>query len=226
MRLPGMWRKRRWWEKPMRFSKPIACLLVCLWMPAQAAHIGTIGPIYPIGEESALTLIMKNLREKEKSGELKKIQDAAIRRSMESMTHMPPVAGIGTVAQRTTKRIDPTVTYTQALTTDNGQIVIPAGTKINPLDVMHLSKRLVFFDGRDLQQREAVRRLVAHDQTKVKPILIAGSWLEMTKAWKTQVYYDQHGTLTKRFGIRAVPSVIYQQGNQLVLDEIPAKELR
>ena len=85
----------------------------------------------------------------------------------------------------------------------------------------------LFFDGRDPEQREAVGRLVAKGgQLKVKPILVAGSWLDLTKAWKTQVFYDQKGTLSKRFGITAVPAVIRQQGKMLVLDEIPAKELQ
>ncbi len=209
----------------MRFSKALVFLLIlsCAEV-AQAAYLGAIGPVYPIGEENALTLIMKKLREKAQSGALQKFQAQAVRRSINSVTNMPPVEGIVAATQRTRRRIDPTVTYTQAITTDTGQIVIPAGTRINPLEVMRLSKSLIFFDGRDVAQRKAVHRLVARDPTKVKPILIAGSWLEITKAWHTQVYYDQQRLLSQRFGIRAVPSVIYQQGNQLVLDEIPAKE--
>ncbi|MES6369066.1 hypothetical protein U6M40_12160, partial [Cutibacterium acnes] len=171
----------------------------------------------------ALELILKRLREKERSGELKRLQDEAIRRSMSSIKNMKPVEGLATVTERSQRLIDPTVTYTKPVTTDEGRIVIPAGTKINPLEITGLSKTLVFFDGRDPAQREAVRKLVAKGQSRVKPILVAGSWLDMTRAWKTQVYYDQHGTLTKRFGIRAVPSVIRQQGKVLVLDEIPAK---
>lgn len=74
---------------------------------------------------------------------------------------------------------------------------MPAGTKINPLDMTGLTKTLVFFDGRDPEQREAVGALLVAKggQLKVKPILVAGSWLDLTKAWKTQVFYDQKGTL-------------------------------
>lgn len=211
----------------MKFSKLIAALLVAAIVPAtQAAHLGTIGQTYPIGEESALDMIMKKLRDKERSGELKKLQEEAVRRSMGSIKNMKPVEGIVTVTTRGQRFIDPTVTYTKAVTTDDGRIVIPAGTKINPLDMTGLTKTLIFFDGRDPEQREAVGRLVAKGQIKVKPILVAGSWLDLTKAWKTQVFYDQKGTLSKRFGIKAVPSVIRQQGKMLVLDEIPAKELQ
>ena len=212
----------------MRFSKLIVALLIVVALPAaHAASLGTIGPIYPIGEESALDMIMKKLRQKERSGELKRLQEEAVRRSMGSIKNMKPVDGIVTVHVRAQRFIDPTVTYAKPVTTDDGRIVIPVGTKINPLEMTGLTKTLVFFDARDPEQREAVVRLVAKSgQLKVKPILVAGSWLDLTKAWKTQVFYDQNGTLSKRFGITAVPAVIRQQGKMLVLDEIPAKELK
>lgn len=213
----------------MRFFN-LATLL--LMTPAYATHLGQIGNTYPIGEQSALTFIMNKLQEKEQSGELKRLQQEAIRRSVSGIKHMPPVPGITTVHTYAKRFIDPTVTYIKAVKTDDGRIVIPAGTKINPLTTLALSKKLVFFDGRDAAQREAVRKLIAKQQsekqvrTKIKPILIAGSWLEMTRAWKTQIYYDQHGSLSKRFGVRATPTVISQQGNNLLLEEIPAEVLR
>lgn len=212
----------------MRFSSgSVALLLAALAMSAQAIELGRIGPTYPIGEESALDMVMKKLRQKERSGELKRLQEEGIRRSMVSIRNMPPVEGIATVRSRAQRLIDPTVSYSRSVTTDDGRVVIPAGTRVNPLDTISLSKTLVFFDGRDPEQREAVARLVASKgQLRLKPILVAGSWLDLTKAWKTQVFYDQQGVLSRRFGITAVPAVIRQQGRMLVLDEIPAKELR
>jgi conjugal transfer pilus assembly protein TraW len=212
----------------MRFSSgSVALLLAALAVSAQAVELGRIGPTYPIGEESALDMVMKKLRQKERSGELKRLQGEGIRRSMTSIRNMPPVEGIATVRSRAQRVIDPTVSYARSVTTDDGRVVIPAGSRINPLDTISLSKALVFFDGRDPEQREAVARLVASKgQLRLKPILVAGSWLDLTKAWKTQVFYDQQGVLSRRFGITAVPAVIRQQGRMLVLDEIPAKELR
>lgn len=211
----------------MRFSKLIAVLMAGAMLPvAHAESIGTIGQTYPIGEESALTMIMNKLRQKERSGELKKLQQEAIKRSINSVKNMPPVDGIQTVTEKAQRLIDPTVYYPNAVKTDEGRIVVPAGAKVNPLLVTSLSKRLVFFDGRDPAQAEAVRRMVKKEGVKVKPILIAGSWLDLTKAWKTQVYFDQKGVLSQRFGIHAVPTVISQQGAALLLQEVPAKELQ
>ena len=204
----------------------VAAAVSMACMPGHAEELGQIGPVYPIGEESALDTILNRLKEKERTGELKRIQQEAIQRSVASAKNPKPVEGLTTVHARSQRLIDPTVTYNRAVTTDDGQIVVPAGSKINPLLVTSLSKRLVFFDGRDRAQAEAVRKMVAKAGPKVKPILVAGSWFDTSKAWKTQVYYDQHGKLSQRFGIKAVPSVISQQGAMLLVEEVPAKELR
>jgi conjugal transfer pilus assembly protein TraW len=193
---------------------------------ARAEELGVIGPVYPIGEESALDTILNKLKQKERTGELKKFQQAAIKRSINAAKNPVPVDGLVTAQARRQRLIDPSVSYDKAVTTDEGQIVVPAGSKINPLLVTSLSKKLVFFDGRDQAQTEAVRKMVLKYSTRVKPILVAGSWYDTSKAWKTQVFYDQQGKLSKRFGIAAVPSVISQQGAMLLLEEIPAKELK
>lgn len=214
----------------MRFSNRVATnlfgALLSISVSAAADELGTIGPVYPIGEENALDTIMKRLKEKERSGELKRIQQESIRRSVNSVKNPKPVAGLSIVRERGQRLVDPTVTYGDAVKTDEGQIIVPAGAKINPLLVTALTKRLVFFDGRDREQTEAVRKLVQKHSTKVKPILVAGSWYDTSKAWKTQVFFDQHGKLSERFGIKAVPTVISQQGSMLLVEEIPAKELK
>lgn len=213
----------------MRFSKVMGGLMLLLGSlsSAQATHLEAIGPVYPIGEEDALQMILKRLEDKAKSGELEALKQAGIQRSLNSIKHMKPVPGIQTVSVRSQRLIDPSVTYQQAVTTDEGRIVVPAGTTINPLDVMPFSKVLVFFDGRDQAQVAAVKHLLAKPAARpVMPILVAGSWLELSRAWKTQVFYDQQGVLTQRFGISAVPAVIRQNGRRLQIDEIPAEELR
>ncbi len=193
---------------------------------AHAVQLGAIGPTYPIGEENALNVILSTLRDQQRSGALQRMQDAAVRRALRRLQSVKPVERLVTVTKRAQRLIDPTVTYPQAVSTDDGRLVIPAGTRINPLDILPLSKQLVFFDGRDPAQCEAVRTLITRSSTQIKPILVAGSWLDLTKAWKTQVYADQQGVLSKRFGIRAVPSIIRQQKNKLLLEEIPPEALQ
>lgn len=204
-------------------------MLLVISMPLsglRAEELGAIGPTYPIAEESALETIMRGLRDKERSGELQRIRQAAIQRSVDSIKHPAPIDGIPAARARVRRVIDPTMFYAKAITTEEGQVIVPAGARINPLLITALTRRLVFFDGRDRAQTEAVRRLVARQGNKVRPILIAGSWYDLSKGWKTQVYYDQHGKLTRRFGVTAVPCVVSQLDDKLLLEEIPAKELQ
>ena len=43
---------------------------------------------------------------------------------------------------------------------------------------------------------------------------------DLMKAWRIPVYYDQAGTLTRRFGIRQVPALVSQDGLRLRIDEL------
>lgn len=211
----------------MSFSKSVVvAALLAATVVTRAEDLGTVGTTYPIVEESAVTMIKNRLLEKQRTGEMQKLQDEAIKRSIHSALNRPPLVGIDTVTARTERLIDPTVYYPRAITDEEGRIIVPAGARINPLVYTGLHKRLVFFDGRDHDQVEAVHAMVKREHAKVKPILIAGPWFDLSKTWKTQVYYDQDGTLTQRFGIHAVPAVISQKGDKLLLQELPAEELR
>jgi conjugal transfer pilus assembly protein TraW len=95
-----------------------------------------------------------------------------------------------------------------------------AGTRKNPLDVVSLSKRLLFFDARDRRQVVQASELIARYDGKVKPILTGGSYLELMKDWRVPVYFDQHGALTQRFGIRQLPALVSQEGKRLRIDEV------
>ncbi len=212
----------------MKFSKSlaIAAVLAIRVTSAHADDLGAVGPTYPIAEHDAVAMLKHRLREMEANGGLATLQRRARERALHDITTLPAVSGISTVTEYARRLIDPTVTYDKPVTNDEGAVIVPAGTHINPLDIVTLHERLVFFDGRDPAQVNAVQALALHDGTGIKPILTAGSWLDLTKSWKRQVYFDQQGRLTQRFGITRVPAVISQQGNQLLLEEEPAAVLR
>ena len=64
------------------------------------------------------------------------------------------------------------------------------------------------------------RTLIDHYGGKVKPILVAGSYLDLMKAWQLSVYFDQQGVLTRKFGITQVPALVSQEGMRLRIDEL------
>jgi conjugal transfer pilus assembly protein TraW len=185
----------------------------------RAEDLGTVGETYAIAEPHLLSYIEQTLREKEKSGELANLEEQAKSRVVESIRNPKPLAGILPTQTARTFYFDPSIKVEQNITDDKGNIIVPAGTIKNPLEVVSLSKHLLFFDGRDPQQVRDARALIDHYGGKVKPILIAGSYLDLMKAWQLSVYFDQQGVLTGKFGITQVPALVSQEGMRLRIDE-------
>ncbi|WP_114971330.1 type-F conjugative transfer system protein TraW [Rhodoferax ferrireducens] len=187
---------------------------------AYATDLGVIGPTYEISEPHLLKMIEQRLREKERTGELKRLEEAAKARGVDAVTNPQPVAGIRTTQAARTFYMDPSFTLDRNILDAQGRLLFPAGTRKNPLEIVSLSKHLLFFDARDRRQVNRARELLATYQGKVKPILTGGSYLDLMKSWRIPVYYDQQGLLTRRFGIHQVPALVSQEGQRLRIDEL------
>lgn len=197
-----------------------ALALCLLATAAHAENLGSIGPVYPIAEESFLAFIKRRLEEKQRSGEIARLQREAQARAEQAIRNPAPVAGLRATDVARTFYFDPTFVLPQNVLDPQGRVLFPAGTRKNPLDVVSLSKHLLFFDARDQRQVERARTLIDHYTGKVKPILVGGSYLDLMEAWQRPVYYDQHGSLTRQLGIRQVPALVSQEGTRLRIDEI------
>lgn len=204
----------------MRIRVALAALIPLMPLVAAALDLGTLGPTYPVKEQSLLDMIHQRLAEKERSGEIARLLEQAKSRAVESITHPKPIDGIKAAEVARTFFYDPTFTLESNVLDATGKILFPAGTRKNPLEVVAMSKHLLFFDGRDQRQVKRARELIDHYQGRVKPILIAGSYLDLMKRWRIPVYYDQQGRLTKRFQITQVPAMVSQDGMRLRIDEM------
>lgn len=198
----------------------VSCGLLSLVASAGAADLGTIGPTYGIAEPHLLNFIEQRLRDKERSGELQRLTQEARARSIDAVRQPQAVPGLRITETARTFFIDPSFTLDRNIVDAQGRLLFAAGTRKNPLDVVSMSKRLLFFDARDRRQVVQAREFIARFDGKVKPILTGGSYLELMKAWQVPVYFDQQGTLTRRFGIRQVPALVSQEGKRLRIDEV------
>ena len=195
----------------------------CWALGAQAANLGTIGPTYPVAEKNLLDVIMARLHAKEASGELKRHEQEARDRAAYAVNNPRPVDGLRRARAARTFYFDPSFTLQSNVVDSTGAVLFPAGTRKNPLEVVSLSKHLLFFDARDPGQVARARELIEHYQGKVKPILVGGSYLDLMKRWNKPVFYDQDGTLVRKFGIAAVPAIVSQEGQRLRIDEVPVR---
>jgi len=171
---------------------------------ARATDLGTVGPTYEIAEPHLLQMIEQEARQ----------------RGTDSVRQPTPVAGVRTTAAPRTFYYDPTYTLDQNILGAKGELLFAAGTQANPLNVVSMTRHLLFFDARDTRQVRRARELMAHYQGKVKPILTGGSYLDLMKSWRIPVYYDQQGLLTRRLGITQVPALVSQEGKRLRIDEM------
>jgi conjugal transfer pilus assembly protein TraW len=188
---------------------------------ARADDLGVIGPVYPIAERDLLASIEQKLRAKERSGELAAIKRQATERAIKTIEEPKPVTGIGKAQKARTYYYDPSVVTPYAITDDVGRVLIPAGTPVNPLDTVSLSRQLFFFDARDPQQVSQAKELIDRHAGKVKLIVTGGSYMNLMRRWKLAVYYDQEGVLIRKLGVHAVPALVSQEGKRLRIDELP-----
>ena len=207
--------------KPLRSIAFGAAVLSGMWgHAARAEDLGTIGPTYAITEPNLLAFIEQRLREKERNGELARLEAQARARGTEAVTQPKPVTGVRATETARSFYFDPSFTLDRNILDAQGHLLFAAGLRKNPLEVVSLSKHLLFFDARDRRQVARARELIASYQGKVKPILTAGSYLDLMKSWRTPVYYDQQGVLVRRFGITQVPALVSQEGMRLRIDEL------
>jgi conjugal transfer pilus assembly protein TraW len=198
-----------------------ATLAVVLFsaLTALATDLGVYGNVWDIAEPDLTQYIKAKLSKMQKSGELDRLNKENRKKALDHLEHPDPVPGITNTTEAKTWWIDPTFTETHDVGIPGKKPLIPQGYQYNPLAHGSLGKRYIFVDGSDPRQVDLARRYIAQ-APKDRIVLTAGRWTELTRKLKVQVYYDQGGAITKRFGITHVPTILSQDGNLLKVQEI------
>ena len=184
-----------------------------------AQDLGVVGPVYPIAEQDMLVTIEQRLKALEESGELARIEEDAKAR-YRAYVERPKGVHLPRAKKNRTYYVDPRLTVPYDIRDHEGRIIYPAGTTVNPLDYITLSKQLLFFDGDDPLQIEWARTILGKYSGQIIPILTNGPALTLMKDWEIRLYFDQQGRLAERFGIKSVPALVSQDKRQLKVDEI------
>lgn len=202
----------------MKYLAALAGLLYAT-TPAAAKDYGQQGTVFPIVEPDLLEQIRAKLQRLEASGETARLNADLKKRTIARVNRPEPVAGLRVASSPRQWTFDPTITVEADISDDKGRLIIAAGTRVNPLDTVGLRKKLIFIDGDDAAQ--LAWAIKVHKAADAKLILVKGAPLDLMRARQRRFYFDQGGTLVKRFGIRAVPAIVEQQGRILHLREVP-----
>jgi conjugal transfer pilus assembly protein TraW len=198
----------------------LTCVVAAAPALGAAVDIGKLGPTYPVTEQSFLSMIEERLRAKAESGEMTRLMERAATHARDTVAAPAPVAGLVACSRARTYYFDPSVVLSENIFDGSGHLLFPAGTRQNPLDVVALSRPLLFFDARDPRQQIQALRLLREHGMRIKLILTGGSYLSLMRQWRTPVFYDQQGLLSRRLGLKQVPALVSQQGQRLRIDEI------
>ncbi|HUX79583.1 MAG TPA: type-F conjugative transfer system protein TraW [Alphaproteobacteria bacterium] len=186
--------------------------------PCAARDCGTHGVIYPIEEEDPIVLIQQKLKAMEERGELKLHNIELQKKTKVAIERPKPVEGMTRASEARVFYYDPTYVVKEDLKDHTGRVFYKKGTKINPLETISLSKGLLFFDGDDPDQKAWAQGEI--QKGLVKLILVKGEPLVLSEEMNVPVYFDQGGFLTKKLGIRHVPSLVTQERLRLCIEEI------
>lgn len=187
-----------------------------------AKDFGNRGANYPVAEESILLSLQKKFAELDLKKEGERMRSIA----EERVRNPAPVSGV--IPAKETREFwhDPTYILPEDAVLPCGRVLYKAGTRVNPLDYMNLDRRLFFIDGREEKQVEWLRGQLLPDSSSFdkkiedRIILVGGSPPKIQDKLGFEVYFDQGGELTTRFGIRGSPAVAEQAGKNLKIVEV------
>lgn len=193
-----------------------------------ATDFGVVGQTFSVAEEPFIEMLKKRLDKVDIEKEKQKIQA----RAKESIENPPAVLSIKPATENRVFYFDPSYTLDKDAVLPCGKILHKAGTKVNPLEHMDLGRRLFFIDNRQDAQvawlREQLNNPLAKQEQKERVedrvILVGGSVFKLQELLgeehEGKVYFDQAGELTTKFGIKASPAIVAQEGFKLKIEEV------
>lgn len=199
----------------------IGLVIICNVSIINAEDLGVVGKTYPIGEQSLLEYIKSKAAKMVNDGSWEKYQQSMIAKTEQSLDYPPVIAGVGRTTESSVRYFDPSIRinenivdpYTKTTLATKGQV-------INPTSYANFNNELIFIDGRDPAQIQYALTESNKSKFRTSIVLIAAVKIrELMKKEQHIFYYDQGGTLVKKFNIRNVPTIIYQ-------DDINPKMLR
>lgn len=197
----------------MRVHRPIASILCTGWVLAatalSAAEHHNIGQTFPISEPDVLDEIKQRAAARDWQSLLRR-HDPTTFSGFHSAS-LPPAEADASFL------FDPTYTLPRNVTDAKGQVIYPAGTTINVYE-----RRT--FPGRTIVVLPTVAhfrwlRDVAKPTHQDKVLISGGSVLDARRAFQDVRLYALDKRVIERFGLRAVPTIVQQEGIQLRVTE-------
>ena len=192
-----------------------AFILTLLLTGVSLAGAGEIVQLEPVGPTSAVveTDLGEELRQRAVSVDVEQLRNAQARYQPANLQALPRAT------KDTTTRVDLTHTLDEDVQDANGQVLYPAGFTFNPLRYVSLSGALVVIDGSDPEQVAWFQGSPYVKNHRALLLLSGGLAAPLRDELARPVAYLTED-IALRLQVRAVPSVVIEQENQLVIREV------
>ena len=196
----------------MRSEALILALLLAGVSPALAKEIVRLEPV---GPTSAVveTDLAEALRQRAVSVDVERLRSAQARYQPANLQALPRAT------KDATTMVDLTHTLEQDVQDANGQVLYPAGFTFNPLRYVSLSGALVIIDGSDPEQVAWFKGSPYAANRRALLLLSGGLAAPLRDELRRPVAYLTED-IARRLQLRAVPSVVVERDNQLVIREV------
>ena len=179
------------------------------------ARAGEIVQLEPVGPTSVVIEIDlgDELRQRAVSVDVKQLRSAQARYQPANLHALPRAT------KDTSTMVDLTHTLEQDLVDAQGTILYPSGFTFNPLRYVSLSGALVVIDGSDPEQVAWFKGSPYGDNHRALLLLSGGLAATLRDELVRPVAYLTED-IAQRLQLQAVPSVVVEQDNQLVIREV------
>ena len=187
--------------------------LLPAWQPPVRA--GEIVQLEPVGPTSAVveTDLVDALRQRAVSVDVEQLRSAQAHYQPANLHALPRAT------KDMTKMVDLTHTLEKDLEDTNGQVLYPAGFTFNPLRYVSLSGALVVIDGSDPEQVGWFKDSPYGANHRALLLLSGGLAARLRDELRRPVAYLTED-IARRLQLRAVPSVVVERDNQLIIREV------
>jgi conjugal transfer pilus assembly protein TraW len=185
------------------------------------------GPLYEITEKS----LSESLAEQFALLDWKKIRENAAGRFLDRILgySLPSHLSEISVSDKNLKRkVDLSITLQSDLADHEGRVIHPAGTRVDPLQFISFNRFVFVFNPDDGAEAEAVNEYIREHSVPPEVTVRIITRIGGREGWKNlgrmrsanaRIYLlDQN--FAKRFSVASTPSVIYQDGDEVVIEKL------
>lgn len=197
--------------KKKLWSNVLVIIAIAVANYTEAEDLGQIGKVYPIGEQNLMNAIKNRAQQLVNSGQWESYRKQLVM-TTENYIDNPPSLNLTPTVESSVRYYDPSIVLTQdVIDPQTKKVLGRKGQSINPTKYMPFNNLMVFIDARDESQVIYAKHLDDTSPLKVSVISVAAKDLRKTMVDNDLlIFYDQKGVYINKFGLKHVPTIIYQ----------------